>query len=279
MAFGTTSGAPAVHAARRQTDRVAKAPALGWLARAGLVSRAAIYAIIGILALKLALGDGGKAANQQGALRAIAQTSFGTVLLVLMAIGLAGYAVWRLVRAAVGRGAEQHDTGASRVAALASGVVYGALCVTAIEIVAGTSTSSGTPEKPTGGVLGWPGGTVLVTIAGVALIGVAVYQAYKGLTRKFLEDSKTQEMAPAAKRAFTVLGVVGHLARAVIFLLVAFGLIRAAIDYNPQKAVGLDGALRNLARASYGPVLLGIVAAGLVAFAAYSLADARYRRV
>lgn len=279
MALGTTSRASAVHAAQRRTNQIAGGPALGWLARAGLTARAVIYAIIGVLALKLAFGDGGKAANQQGALRAIARTSFGTALLVLMAVGLAGYAIWRLSRATVGHGAEQRDSVAARIAALASGLVYGAICVTAIKLLVGSSAGSGTPKKPAGGVLGWPGGTVLVIIAGLVLIGVAGYQAYKGLKCKFLEDSKTEEMGPAVERAFTVLGVVGHLARAVIFLLVGYGLIRAAIDYNAQKAVGLDGALRNLARASYGPVLLAVVAAGLVAFAAYSLADARYRRV
>jgi hypothetical protein len=86
-------------------------------------------------------------------------------------------------------------------------------------------------------------------------------------------------MSPTVERAFTVLGVFGHIARAVVFALIGYGLIKAAIDYDPQKAVGLDGALRKLADASYGPVLLGVVAAGLIGFAAYSLADARYRKV
>jgi hypothetical protein len=84
---------------------------------------------------------------------------------------------------------------------------------------------------------------------------------------------------PAVKRAFTALGVFGHVARGVVFALIGYGLIKAAVDYDPEKAVGLDGALRKLAHASYGPVLLGIVAAGLVGFAVYSMADARYRRV
>ena len=65
----------------------------------------------------------------------------------------------------------------------------------------------------------------------------------------------------------------------MVFALIGYGLIKAAIDYNPKKAVGLDGALRKLAHASYGPVLLGIVAAGFVVFAIYSMADARYRKV
>jgi hypothetical protein len=68
-------------------DRAATAPALGWLARAGLVARGVVYAVIGVLALKLALGDGGKATSQQGALKTIAHGSFGTFLLVVLAVG------------------------------------------------------------------------------------------------------------------------------------------------------------------------------------------------
>lgn len=265
--------------AKQEGDKLAGAKPLGWLARAGLVARGVVYLIIGILAIKLVLGEGGKAANQQDALKAIAAQSFGKTLLILVAIGLAGYALWRLVRAAVGHGAEQRDSGSDRVAALASGVAYGILCVTAVEIVSGSGTGSGTPKEATGGVLGWTGGPVIVAIAGAVLIGVAFYQAYKGLGKKFLDDAKTGEMGPGVRKGYTALGVFGHVARAVVFALVGYGLIKAAIDYNPKQAVGLDGALRQLADSAFGPVLLGIVAAGLAGFALYSIADARYRKV
>ena len=265
--------------ARRQGERAVRSPAMGWLARAGLVARGAVYAIIGILALKLALGDGGKATNQQGALRTIADGAFGKTLLVLMAIGLAGYAIWKLVRAAVGHGAEQRDEASDRVSALASGIAYAVLCFTAIGILTGSGGGSGSPRKATGGVLDWTGGRLLVALAGIVLIGVAGYQAYKGLKRKFLEDAHTERMGQPVERAYTALGIAGHVARAVVFALIGYGLIAAAVRYDPDKAVGLDGALRQLAHASYGPVLLGVVAAGLVCFAAYSLADARFRKV
>jgi hypothetical protein len=274
-----TPDAASIRGAQRQGDKLAGARQFEWLARAGLAARAVVYAIIGVLALKLALGDGGKATNQQGALKTIAGQPFGKTLLIVVAAGLAGYALWRLTRAALGHGPEQSDSGMDRVAALASGIVYAALCVTAVKIVAGAGTGSGTPKKATGGVLDWAGGPWLVGIAGVVLIGVAAYQAHKGLTEKFLDDSKTGQMSRGVQRAFTALGIFGHLARAVVFTLVGYGLIRAAIDYDPQKAVGLDGALRKLADASYGPWLLGLVAAGLIGFAAYSAADARYRKV
>jgi len=279
MALTDGPSLPGVHDARREGRRAASSPGMGWLARAGLIARGVVYAVIGVLALKLALGDGGKATNQQGALKTIAHGSFGKLLLIVVAIGLAGYAIWRLTRAAVGHGAEQTDDTSDRVAALASGIAYAILCVTAIKILSGSATGSGTPKHATSGVLGWSGGTVIVGIAGAVLVGVAGYQLYKGLAQKFLDDANTGQMSPGVRKGYTVLGVAGHCARAVVFALIGYGLIKAAIDYNAKKAIGLDGALRNLAHASYGPVLLGIVALGLVMFAAYSLADARYRKV
>jgi hypothetical protein len=279
MTLHRTSGSAGVRDVEQQGESVARAPQFEWLARAGLVARGVVYAVIGILALKLALGDGGKATNQQGALKTIADRPFGKTLLVLVAIGLAGYAIWRLVRAAIGHGPEQSDDTQDRIAGLASGIAYAILCVTAVKILIGAGTGSGTPKEATGGVLDWTGGPLLVGVAGVALIGVAGYQAYKGLKKKFLENSKTEQMSEKVQRVFTALGVSGHVARAVVFTLIGYGLIKAAIDYDPDKAVGLDGALLKLANASYGPWLLGVVAAGLIGFAAYSVADARYRRV
>jgi hypothetical protein len=262
-----------------QGDKVAGSGWLEALARAGLVARGVIYATIAVLAVKLALGDGGRATNQQGALKTIAHQPFGKALLVLMAIGLAGYALWRLVRAAVGHGPEARDSGLERVAGAASGVAYALLFVVAVKILISAGTSGGGPQKATGGVLGWSGGTWLVGIAGLVMFGAAVDQAVKGVKRKFLEKSKTEQMGEGVRRGFTAMGVFGHLARAVVFGLIGYGLVRAAVDYDPDKAIGLDGALAKLGHAAYGPLLLAVVAFGLLGFGAYSLADARYRKV
>ena len=265
--------------AKSQGGDFARTPQFEWLARAGLVARGVIYAIIGILSIKLAFGTGGKTTDQQGALAEIAKQPFGKVLLVLMIVGLAGYATWRLVRAAIGHGPEATDDTKERISGLASGIAYGILCITAVTILIGSGGGGNNPDKTTGGVLGWPGGQFIVGIAGLILIGVGLEQGYKGVKKKFLEQSKTEQMSEKVERAFTALGIFGHLARMVVFALIGYFLLRAAIDFDPDKAIALDGALSKLAHVSYGPLVLGIVAAGLIGFAAYSVADARYRRV
>jgi hypothetical protein len=111
------------------------------------------------------------------------------------------------------------------------------------------------------------------------LIGIGAYQGYRGLSRDFLEDSKTEQMGPRVQAWVEWIGTFGHLARAAVYGLVGVFLIVAAVHFDPQQAVGVDGALAKLAHASYGPFLLGVVAAGLIAFGAYSLSDARYRRI
>jgi hypothetical protein len=265
--------------ARGEGERVTHSRGFEVLARAGFAARATIYAIIGILAVEVAAGVGGRTTNQKGALQLIAAQPFGQVLLTLVAIALAGYSLWRLSHALLGHGPESSDSTLDRVAALGSGIVYAAICALAVEILIGSGGGSGNTQRTTAGVLGWPGGTWLVGIAGVVLIGVGLYQGYRGITHDFLKDSKTEEMTPAIRTWIKWIGTVGHLARMVVFALIGALLIAAAVDYNPHKAVGLDGALAKLSQQAYGAVLLGVVAAGLVAFAVYSLSDARYRRI
>lgn len=269
-----------LHRAKNAGEDFVQTRTFEWLSRAGFVARATIYGIIGMLAFKLAIGAGGKLTNQHGALDTVANQPFGTFLLTLLAIGLGGYALWRLVRAALGRGPEGSDSAFDRLGALASGLVYAGLCALAIEILIGSGSSSSTnPKSSTAGVLGWPGGQWIVGVAGVVMIGVGLYQGYKGITQKFLEESKTEEMSPLVRTWIGRIGTVGHLARAVVFGLIGAFLVKAAVEYDPNTAIGLDGALAKVANQSYGSVLLGIVALGLIAFALYSLSDARYHRI
>lgn len=275
------SARKSVREAQRHGETVSQSTGFEWFARSGMVARGFVYGVIGVLAIKLAVGDsGGGATNQQDALKRIAQEPFGKYLLIATAVGLAGYATWRLVRAAIGHSAGSEDGAIERIGGVVSGVSYALLCVAAVEILIGSgSSSSGNAAQTTGGVLGWTGGPWLVGIVGVIIIGEGLDQGYKGIKKKFLEKSDTARMSPQVETGFTWLGIAGHLARMVVFVLIGYFLVKAAVDFNPKDAVSLDGALGRLAQASYGPFLLGLVAAGLIAFGAYSLADARYRKI
>jgi hypothetical protein len=273
--MNTTAASPGVR-------RATASPAFEAAARAGYVARGVIYAIIGLLAIRLAEGFPTQSPSQQGAMRAIAKEPFGHGLLVMLAIGLAGYALWRAAQALVGSTPEagRHST-ADRVAAVGSGIAYGAFCYIAISVLTGSSggSSTKTTRHAAAGVLAHPGGRALVGAVGVVLLGIAAYQAYTGLSRKFLKDSKTGEMGPAVHTAFTGVGVIGLTARAAVFALVGIFVLKAAIQANARDAVGLDGALYKLTNHAYGTVALIAIACGLIVFGIYSLADARYRKI
>jgi len=257
--------------------------AFEWLSRAGFVARGLVYAIIGLLAFQVAVSDKGKLTNQEGALETIADKPLGGISLAIVAIGLGGYSIWRLFRAALGHGPEASDSGLERLGGVGSGVAYGALCIAAVKILTSASGqaqgASSKPKETTGGVFEWPAGRWLVGLAGLVLIGVGIYQFVKGARQKFLEELKTEEMRPEVKTWLTRIGTVGYIARGVVFGLIGIFLLKAAWEFDAKEAIGLDGALSKIVTASYGPWLLGLVAAGLVAFGVYSLSESRYRKI
>jgi hypothetical protein len=106
-----------------------------------------------------------------------------------------------------------------------------------------------------------------------------LWNLYRGLTRKFEDKWRTGEMSHRARKWGGRAGVAGHLSRAVVFGLIGVFVIKAAVDFNPKDAIGLDGALQKLAHTNYGPYLLGLTAAGLIAYGLYCFVDARYRDV
>lgn len=250
--------------------------AMTWFARLGLLARGVVYATVGVLAFKLALGDGGRATDQQGAMATIARQPSGKALLIAVATGLAAYSAWRLWRAKSG-----HEDGLKeRFASLISGVAYGALCVLAVKTVIDGASKSGSPEDAaTGGVLDWPYGRYIVGAIGAVIVLEGIGQLATGLRQSFCDKARTDQMGPAVRRVYGWIGTVGYSARCVVFGLIGGFVVKAAIDFDPDAAVALDGALAKVANQQFGPLLLGLVAAGLMAFALFCLAESRYRRV
>jgi hypothetical protein len=272
---------------RGQEARAEAESGHGWyagLARFGLVAKGLSYGLVGALALKLALGDGGTATSRQGALQQLAHQSFGKIVLILLALGFAAYALWRFVQAYAERtDAEEGPAKVwfKRTGYVGRGLVYAALTYSTVRIVTGSGAGQSQNAKAhhsTALVLSWPAGRWLVAAGGLCLVGVALWNLYRGLTRKFADRWRAR-LTPAVRRWGARAGVVGHVARFVVFGLIGVFAIKAALDYKPKDAIGLDGALQKLAHASYGPWLLGLTAAGLFAYGVYCLVDARLRDV
>ena len=278
----TATGADRVRSeAHEAAGEVRDSPWVSALGRFGWLAVGASFALVGVLALKLAFGEGGSATSREGALARVASESFGKVLLILLAIGFAGYALWRFVEALLDRSNEgDRPKGlAKRAKSLGIGVVYAGLTFTAIRILAGSGAGASQnreARKTTAEILSWPKGTWIVGFAGLCLIAAGLTNGYRGVTQKFAESWKTGEMSAAARRWAVRIGTVGWLARMVVFGLIGVFLIKAAVEYDPQDAIGLDGALQKLAQQSYGSWLLGLVAVGLIAYALYCLVEARF---
>jgi hypothetical protein len=266
--------------ARRQVEN---ADWLNALARVGLVAKGASFALVGILAIKLAVASGGAATSRQGALQSLAQQSFGKFLLILLALGFAAYALWRFAqtffdRNDVGKGAKGL---AKRAGYFGSGMIYAILTYSTVKNISGAAEQSQNQkaQKTTATVLSWPAGKWIVGAAGLVLFGVGLWSGYRGIEKKFLKDWMTEKMSAAAQSWGSRAGVVGLLGWMVVFALIGIFLVKAANDYNAREAIGLDGALQTLANQSYGSWLLGIGAAGLLVYAVFCLFEARYRKV
>jgi hypothetical protein len=277
MASTSSSGQQAADTARRAAESK-------WIertARVGLAARGLVYVLIGILALQIAFVDRAEQADQQGAFQTLAQNDFGKAILWLVIIGFVGYGLWQATEAIWGHRRERDDRKrtANRVESAVKAVIYLVLAVVAFRVVTGSSQGGQGGEQVTAKLLQLPGGQVLVGLAGVVVVAAAILLAWRGLRTKFEEHLDLSELGPGARSAVVNLGKVGYLARGIVFTLVGILVVAAAVSFDPDKARGMDAALRQVAARPYGPWLLGVMALGLLCFGAYSFAESRYRRL
>jgi hypothetical protein len=265
--------------AKRAADRAAESRWIEWLGRIGLVAKGVSFCLVGVIAILVALGVGTKPEDRQGALRLIAEQSWGALILILLGSGFAAYATWRFAQAVLNFDDEDDDAGgwAKRGANLAKGLLYAGLAALAFSFVTGPRGESASEQQHVDRVLGWPVGQELVGAIGVALIVGGLWNGYRSITGHFAKDVRTEKMDRPVEWWFDVVGVVGHAARMFVFCMVGIFLVRAAYQYDPTEAVGFDGALRRLAQQTYGDWWLAAVAAGLLAYGLFSLLQARYR--
>ncbi|MGZ4589313.1 MAG: DUF1206 domain-containing protein [Actinomycetes bacterium] len=266
---------PSAHGAARQaadSDPVEKA------ARLGFVAKGVVYALIGVLAFQVARGSSQRA-DQKGALQKVAEQPFGTFLLWLMVIGFFAYGLWRFSEAAWGRRniADEKKRTAKRIGSAVDGAVYVALGVLAMRTATGGSSSS--QSSSTARLLDQSGGQTIVVIAGLVIVAVGIGLAVYGLKTDFDKHLEKGRMSESFFRFARRLGQVGYVCRAGVVVLVGVLVVKAAVEHKPGQARGFDAALKSLAGAPFGQVLLIVAAVGLICFGGYCLIESRYRRL
>ncbi len=277
----------AVDTVKRQGRRAGHSEGVEWLGRSGLVAQGAIYGLIALIALQIALGDHGSSHNpdKEGALSLVADQPAGTWLLGLLALGFTAYALWRFAQALFdrsGKGTEAKAL-AKRFGYFCVGAWYGVLAVLTVKKILGSGGSGGSgggnEQQTTAGVFDLPLGRELVLAVALGLFVAAGWNVYRGLSGKLEKHLRTHEMSEGERKAALGVGGVGHLARGVVFALIGVFLGKAALEFDAKEARGLDGALLELTQQPYGEAMLAVVAVGLGAFALWCFAQARYREV
>jgi hypothetical protein len=250
-------------AARSATEN----PVLQTLARLGFGVNGLLHVLIGVIAIGVATG-GGQKADQSGALSELASAPGGVFLLWTVTIGLTALGVWLAVGAFLLPPGDKKDVAAHLAKELGKAIAYLALAGTALTFALGGSSSSSSSTKSlSADLLAAPGGVLLVVAIGLLVLGIGGYFVFKGATKRFTRDISVP--TGQAGRATVAVGVAGYIAKGVALAVVGILFVIAAVTTDPSQATGLDGALKALADLPFGPVVLWVVGAGLIAYGAY----------
>jgi hypothetical protein len=268
----------------------AQATAADWrssVARIGLVGKALLYAMFGLLAIDVATGGSGSSSTA-GAIERVAGGSTGQVLLIGLCIGLAALVAWKALQAIAGDPVEGSDT-SDRAKFAAKGVVYAGALVAAVSVLianwnggsssSGSSSGGSTESEATATVLDWPAGQVLVIAAGFGIMAFGLYELYQHTVRAtFMERLDVGGRPESAQHAVEVAGRAGYGASGFTTVVIGVFFVIAGVNHDPNEATGLSGALQELGDTGWGQWLLWLVGLGLLGYAAFSLVEAALRR-
>jgi hypothetical protein len=272
-----------VHAGNNAVKRAAANPMLELLERLGYVVRGALYAVMGILALGIAISvRGGQTTDLTGSLVFLISNPFGKLVLIVAAVGLTAYSLWGFTRAIydpLHRGSDASGY-AARLGFVSSALSYAAIVFFAVKILIGSSgASTDSTQKTIASILVHPGGGWLTVIIGLVAIGIGLGQFLEAYRATFKEDLKGAEMSESERTFAIRCGRFGMAARGVIFLVIGWFVVQAGIHHDPAQAQGFGGAFLFLLAQPFGRIVLGVVALGFVALGLHSFACARWIRL
>ncbi|AGZ44508.1 DUF1206 domain-containing protein [Actinoplanes friuliensis] len=270
----------ATQQARSSASRAADSKPLEYLARGGFVMYGVIHLLFAWLALQVAFGSSAES-DQSGALQELATKPFGKALVVIAVIGMIALAIWQAFEAAIGESGQQgKEAIAERVVSGARAIIYLSFAWTGIKVLQGSNASTGdSQQKGASSLMDNSGGRWLVGFIGLVVIGVGIGLLVYGITKKFEQKLNTQQMNATVRKTTRRLGVAGYSAKGVAYAIAGGLIVAAAVTYDPEKARGLDAALKLLVDQPFGPWLLALVALGIACFGVYCFSQARYRKV
>jgi hypothetical protein len=248
------------------------------LMRFGYAARGVVYVLVGVLAFIAAI-DGGAAPDSKDALQSLLDKPFGKSLLVLIALGLMAYAAWRFIDAAfdLERKGDEPSGWAARAGQIISGVLHLSLAVTAfatIGLVSGSGGGDGA-EGWTAKLMDQPFGRWLVALVGLIAIAFAVNHFIKAYREKYKEELRYTTMA-ARLDGLVKFGLIAH---GLVVLIVGVFFLWAAWTADPSRAGGLGEALNTVREATFGRIMLAVLALGLLGFSVYCFIEATFRVV
>ncbi|MEP2777675.1 MAG: DUF1206 domain-containing protein [Luteolibacter sp.] len=238
------------------------------LARGGYAAKGIVYFTIGVMSLLAAIGRGGDVIGSSDALREIGSKPFGTLALLVIGMGLLAYSAYRLMCAIVDAGGEGTDGSglAKRTGYFGSAVAYASLGITALT---GLSGSSEGEKEMTSGVLGMPGGALVVGAVALAIIAAGIFQWVKALHGSYQSNFTLDSFAARKRHWIERSAKFGLIARGIVFPVIGGFLLLAAIQSDASEAMGIGQALEKLQNQAFGAIILGVTAAGLVCYAIY----------
>lgn len=249
------------------------------VAQVGYVAKGIVYVLLGLLAFMAAFelsGQDNTQATQTGTIRFVKELPAGILLLLLLSIGLLCYSVWRGIQTFYSPDGE-HKKWTKRLRYLFSGLAYLALAYTALRAVFENVSSNGDQnQKLAGELMSQPLGQVLVGLAGLIFAAVGAYQVYYGFSEKYKKH--VQDLSLQSQHAALLLrsGKIGYISRGIVWLVIAFLFVRAALHSSASEAGNTGKAFRIIENTSYGSYLLGALGLGVIAYGIFNFIRARF---
>lgn len=248
-------------------------------ARAGYIAAGLLHILIGVIAVRVAMGGSGSA-DQSGAMSSLAGTPGGGILLWACFIGCSALALFLLSEAIFGtRRLSGKDKAKFRLKNGGQAVIYGAIGVTFLSYAMGRSGgSNSSTQSASAALMANPAGAALLLAIGVGILVVGGYFIYSGITKRFTKELSGRPSGTAG-RGLLVLGSFGYVAKGVALGVLGLLVVIATVRNNPEQSTGLDGALKSLQEQPFGVYILGAVALGLIAYGVFMIVRSRYQRM